>query len=83
LGGTTDTHRNPALRRKSISRSGKPTIEFLPAYNLTEDDEERLGRDKDWKPTAGTGKMLDIGHATDDCAVFDDDDDNEDDENTK
>jgi hypothetical protein len=45
LGGTTDTHRNPVLRRQSTSGSGRPTIEFRPAYELVEDEEERLGRD--------------------------------------
>jgi hypothetical protein len=45
LGGTTDTHRNPALRRQSISESGTPLVQFRPAYELVEDEEERLGRD--------------------------------------
>jgi hypothetical protein len=45
LGGTTDTHRNPALRRSSQSGDGKPRFAFRPAYELVEDDEERLGRD--------------------------------------
>jgi FAD synthetase len=46
LGGTTDTHRNPALRRKSISQpGGAPQFEFRPAYELIQDEEERLGRD--------------------------------------
>ncbi|KIW01928.1 uncharacterized protein PV09_06769 [Verruconis gallopava] len=45
LGGTTDTHRNPALRRRSVSGTGTPHVEFRPAYELVEDDEERLGRD--------------------------------------
>lgn len=45
LGGTTDTHRNPALRRSSQSSEGKPRFAFRPAYELVEDDEERLGRD--------------------------------------
>ena len=45
LGGTTDTHRNPALRRSSHSETGTPKFEFRPAYELIEDDEERLGRD--------------------------------------
>lgn len=38
LGGTTDTHPNPALR------VGKE--EFRPAYELEGDEEERLGRDR-------------------------------------
>jgi FAD synthetase len=45
LGGTTDTHRNPALRRQSQSDTGTPKVEFRPAYELVEDEEERLGRD--------------------------------------
>ncbi|KAJ9220400.1 hypothetical protein DTO169C6_7289 [Paecilomyces variotii] len=40
LGGMTDTHPNPALARKGDVTS------FRPAYELTDDDEERLGRDK-------------------------------------
>jgi len=40
LGGTTDTHPNPALRAGSRGDG-----EYRPAYELTEDDEERLGRD--------------------------------------
>jgi hypothetical protein len=42
-----------------------------------EDNEERLGRDKDWKPTDGSGKMLHIDHAANEYAVFDDDDDDD------
>ncbi|MCJ1378576.1 hypothetical protein MMC17_001675 [Xylographa soralifera] len=38
LGGTTDTNPNPALR----IGEGK----YKPAYELVEDDEERLGRDR-------------------------------------
>jgi 3'-phosphoadenosine 5'-phosphosulfate sulfotransferase (PAPS reductase)/FAD synthetase len=45
LGGTTDTHRNPALRRQSFTASGKPEFTFRPAYELVEDLEERLGRE--------------------------------------
>lgn len=45
LGGTTDTHPNPALRRPSIAESGKEIFEFRPAYELVEDDAERLGRE--------------------------------------
>lgn len=43
LGGTTDTHPNPMLLKASTSepREGKY---FRPAYELQEDDEERLGR---------------------------------------
>ncbi|KAI0132445.1 putative FAD synthetase, partial [Xylariales sp. AK1849] len=40
LGGTDDTHPNPALRAESGREEG-----FRPAYELTEDREERLGRD--------------------------------------
>jgi len=41
LGGTTDTHPNPALKASSQGDG-----EYRPAYELTEDDEERLGRDQ-------------------------------------
>ncbi|CRG86531.1 hypothetical protein PISL3812_03538 [Talaromyces islandicus] len=41
LGGTRDTHPNPQLKIK-----GENGREFRPAYELTEDDEERLGRDR-------------------------------------
>lgn len=51
LGGTNDTHRNPALRRSSMSTVGKAEYSFRPAYELVEDDEERLGREtKDYHP---------------------------------
>ncbi|KAI1877748.1 hypothetical protein JX265_003756 [Neoarthrinium moseri] len=40
LGGTDDTHPNPALK----AESGKEA-QFRPAYELVEDREERLGRD--------------------------------------
>merc|ERR1711881_244593 len=55
LGGTTDTHRNPALRRSSHSSSGTPRFEFRPAYELIEDDEERLGRDWERRGTPAAG----------------------------
>ena len=55
LGGTTDTHRNPALRRSSHSSSGTPRFEFGPAYELIEDDEERLGRDWERRGAPATG----------------------------
>jgi len=53
LGGTLDTHPNPALLVKSVAEAEGPSEEpperpkarFKPAYELTEDDEERLGRD--------------------------------------
>ncbi|KAK5152114.1 hypothetical protein BJ546DRAFT_1028012 [Cryomyces antarcticus] len=44
LGGTTDTHPNPALRAgNAVEESEK--VAFRPAYELVEDEEERLGRD--------------------------------------
>lgn len=39
LGGTSDTKPNPKLRKE-----GGDDTEYLPAYELTEDVEERLGR---------------------------------------
>lgn len=44
LGGTTDTHPNPAL--KSDVQFKGASEKFRPAYELIEDDAERLGRDK-------------------------------------
>lgn len=41
LGGTTDTHPNPALK----AGDGKEKQLFRPAYELVEDNAERLGRD--------------------------------------
>ncbi len=38
LGGTTDTHPNPALKADGGNM-------FKPAYELVEDKAERLGRD--------------------------------------
>jgi len=43
LGGTTDTHPNPALKEGGNSAAKEKT--FRPAYELVEDDAERLGRD--------------------------------------
>jgi FAD synthetase len=40
LGGTKDTHPNPLLKR------GEDPEGFRPAYELLEDNEERLGRDR-------------------------------------
>ena len=40
LGGTRNTRPNPALALDGETKS------FRPAYELTRDDEERLGRDK-------------------------------------
>lgn len=44
LGGTTDTHPNPALKAGS-EEDLKDSKKFRPAYELVEDDAERLGRD--------------------------------------
>ncbi|ROT43663.1 adenine nucleotide alpha hydrolases-like protein [Sodiomyces alkalinus F11] len=41
LGGRRDTHPNPHLKKEGAN--GK---EFRPAYELTDDEEERLGRDR-------------------------------------
>ena len=50
LGGTTDTHPNPALRKGDGFGGGEEEVEgkerFRPAYELVEDEEERLGRDR-------------------------------------
>lgn len=43
LGGTSDTHPNPRLR-VPIERNAGEYCRYLPAYELTEDVEERLGR---------------------------------------
>jgi FAD synthetase len=43
LGGTTDTHPNPLLAEKGVD--GGDT-HFRPAYELVEDEQERLGRDR-------------------------------------
>ncbi|KUI55919.1 hypothetical protein VP1G_03242 [Cytospora mali] len=40
LGGTKDTHPNPLLKREDEGEG------FRPAYELLEDNEERLGRDR-------------------------------------
>ncbi|KAI4134254.1 MAG: hypothetical protein L6R39_007860 [Caloplaca ligustica] len=42
LGGTNDTHPNPALR--VLGERGE-VLGYRPAYELEEDREERLGRD--------------------------------------
>jgi 3'-phosphoadenosine 5'-phosphosulfate sulfotransferase (PAPS reductase)/FAD synthetase len=78
LGGTTDTHRNPALRRESVSNEGAAQVEFRPAYELVEDREERLGRDREWKPTTGSGLMHRVAGSVEDCAIADDDSDGRD-----
>lgn len=46
LGGTTDTHPNPALKADGDSGAKENKV-FKPAYELMEDNAERLGRD--WK----------------------------------
>ena len=46
LGGTTDTHPNPALKANGEDGTKKNKV-FKPAYELMEDNAERLGRD--WK----------------------------------
>ena len=47
LGGTTDTHPNPALAVKREGKDGDGEGEgYRPAYELVEDEEERLGRDR-------------------------------------
>ncbi|MCJ1252247.1 3'-phosphoadenosine 5'-phosphosulfate sulfotransferase [Lignoscripta atroalba] len=45
LGGTTDTHPNPALRVEGSGKMGQGW-EYRPAYELEDDGEERLGRDR-------------------------------------
>ena len=44
----TDTHPNPKLRKKVEGTHDKAKIptRFRPAYELVEDEEERLGRDR-------------------------------------
>ncbi|KJR88529.1 FAD synthetase [Sporothrix schenckii 1099-18] len=58
LGGTTDTRPNPVLAKKAKSthdaedHSGASTpMSFRPAYELMDDDEERLGRGRPHKQT--------------------------------
>lgn len=46
LGGTNDTHPNPKLQTGGDANQPR----YRPAYELTEDDEERLGRD--WQKKA-------------------------------
>lgn len=45
LGGTTDTHPNPVLKARSEESAGQATT-YRPAYELIDDGEERLGRNK-------------------------------------
>ncbi|KAL8840663.1 MAG: hypothetical protein Q9176_003776 [Flavoplaca citrina] len=42
LGGTNDTHPNPALKVEGLNGE----VRYRPAYELQEDREERLGRDR-------------------------------------
>ncbi|KAG9235840.1 hypothetical protein BJ875DRAFT_256374 [Amylocarpus encephaloides] len=47
LGGTTDTHPNPALKASHATQADHTEEQgFRPAYELVEDNEERLGRDR-------------------------------------
>ncbi|KAF7122344.1 hypothetical protein CNMCM5793_000301 [Aspergillus hiratsukae] len=52
LGGTTDTHPNPKLRVDDNAgpaqgaADGTQSQHYRPAYELTDDQEERLGRSK-------------------------------------
>ncbi|KAK8119434.1 FAD synthetase [Apiospora kogelbergensis] len=48
LGGTDDTHPNPALKRgdDNTKEEKETSSGFRPAYELMDDDEERLGRDR-------------------------------------
>ena len=46
LGGTTDTHPNPTLKAGDDGKEAETNGQtFRPAYELVEDNEERLGRD--------------------------------------
>ncbi|KAI2607193.1 putative FAD synthetase [Hypoxylon fragiforme] len=45
LGGTDDTHPNPALKAGGKESKTTEGPQFLPAYELMEDMKERLGRD--------------------------------------
>ena len=45
LGGTTDTHPNPALKAKQGTDEREREV-YRPAYELVEDEAERLGRDR-------------------------------------
>ncbi|RFU30588.1 hypothetical protein B7463_g5737, partial [Scytalidium lignicola] len=45
LGGTTDTHPNPALKAMELGDPKDGKTGFRPAYELVEDKAERLGRD--------------------------------------
>ncbi len=43
MGGTTDTHPNPALW---VEDEGGGNGRYRPAYELVQDEAERLGRDR-------------------------------------
>ncbi|CAI7655182.1 unnamed protein product [Penicillium pancosmium] len=45
LGGTSDTHPNPKLQVDKAGADSGGDGRYLPAYELTEDGEERLGRE--------------------------------------
>ena len=48
LGGTKDTHPNPALLVEKGKEAGNLAVDgkrYKPAHQLWEDEEERLGRD--------------------------------------
>ena len=66
LGGTTDTFRNPALKIDGVDGSGAgdgkgldqqdgTEERYRPAYELVEDDAERLGREIVIGPSQGVG----------------------------
>ena len=60
LGGTMDTHPNPALKvAEAGTGEGKFEGGFKPAYELVEDEEERLGRD--WAVTGPPAKTDGVG----------------------
>lgn len=45
LGGTRDTHPNPQLKKEGTGEGGEHgEASFRPAYELMDDEEERLGR---------------------------------------
>ena len=46
LGGTNDTRPNPALRAEDSTQETNGKVDFRPAYELMDDDAERLGRDR-------------------------------------
>ncbi|KAI5844769.1 hypothetical protein BZA05DRAFT_409324 [Tricharina praecox] len=46
LGGTTDTHPNPVLQLPAAEEGEGAKPRFRPAYELVEDLQERLGRDR-------------------------------------